>query len=243
MRARFPLFSVLSLLLIAASPADDERWRARNDRGNRYEGITAQPVSAAPLLDLIGLHAVKEEFTVREDAELYVTYYGGSHHKTARITAREIKRSAFYWMEAKPSAIRRKKQWNEFGPWPIREVLRPNRISSGNLAVLVSLDGNSTIAPAFIRKDRGPMRIEAYEAHFVVGKSLQDVKYRLIRGNTVLSSGHRSEVPRETPLSIVLPLSGDVPPGPLRVEVVYVVEKRAGSTSFYFEHPPYGTSK
>ena len=133
--------AVVCAMLVLAAAAQDAQWLARNDRGNRYEGSTAQNVSAVELVELIGFHASLHQFDPRDNVKLYVTFYGAADPAKVLITARELVRREYYWMQAKPETIMRSGGWNDFGAWRVADVLRALGIGSDQLVVLVRLDG------------------------------------------------------------------------------------------------------
>lgn len=224
-------------MLLLAALAPDSRWLARNDRGNRYEGKTAQNVSAVDLIDLIGFHAYLRRFDPDDDVALHVTFYGDADAAKVRVTAREVVRTEFYWMQIKPYALRRAGGWNDFGVWRVGDVLRPLRIGSDQLAVLARLDGARKIAPVIVRASGEWPRVARYEMHFVTGKRLDGGKYLLMRNGDAIASGTISWKPAHAPFTILLPV-GNVPAGSMRLELHCTLAGRAFADVYEFDHQP-----
>lgn len=176
--------AVLALLFAVAAfqGVVDNAWRTKkNDKGNRYEGSVAQQVAATSVVEMIGFHAFRQDFRPNQDVTLRVDFYTPEAAPKARVTARELHRKSFYWMEAKQQSW--KGGWNRFAPWPVRDVLRNMEIGSDELLVLVRLDGFSTgggaVAPAFVSTSDASVAVREYHAYFLPGKNLDVVSYEL----------------------------------------------------------------
>lgn len=160
------------LLLTAASafgargPAQDDNWRRHNDRGNRYEGLI--PVrTGKPDLDVLSFAGYSEPF--EGDVVLKVKFFYPGQGRLSLI-AREIDDQNQYWMEAKPWKLS-PGDWNEFRPWPTRDVIRSEGIESGNLGVLIRLDGERFL-PAFTYHTVAPDGGGRYVVHMVASQTL-----------------------------------------------------------------------
>ena len=87
-----------------------ERWRSRNDRGNRYEGRIEIPVSGSAL-ELLSIVGQMEPF--RDSVELSVRFFVPTDEQIAcglaspatkgvQVEARELREDKLYYMESKP---------------------------------------------------------------------------------------------------------------------------------------------
>lgn len=230
-------------LLMGLSATAHLLAQSLNDFNNRVEGTRRIPVAAAPVIELIGLHAFCAPFRSSDNVNLNVAFYVSNDPSRIRLTAREYVRNEFYWMEAKPAAWRT--GWNVFGPWPVKDSLRRHRIGSENLVILVRLDGFRTgsgvVTPVFVRQSYDAAVTTEYRAYFMAGKRLRAVRYTLLRADrTVVKEGTLGGKPALIPFTIVLPVAG-LGAGPLRLalscDVVGEVPSRA-DFEFDFHHQP-----
>ena len=192
------IFGISFLILGLTSNAicqPGKEWKARNDKGNRYEGSIDKEVASESPIKLVSFYSFKEAFN--PDSILKVKFY---IHDVSRVdlTAQELENKEFYWMEAKRQKWR--PGWNEFGPWPVETVLDRLSVPVENLGVLVKLFNEQTdleeesglIAPAVIYHSSSPSEINFYTAFFVPGKTLSGVKYQIYkgcRGNEIVDEG------------------------------------------------------
>ena len=154
--------SAVALSAVAQEDAGD-RWARRNDRGNRYEGRREIPVSR-PDFELISFLGHQEDYEV--DVELRVGFFvpeaGG-----ATIYAQELRDEKQYWMESKPGDWQ-VGGWNEFGPWPTREVLDEEQIAAWDFGLYVEVEAAAGsqdaihLAPAVLYHSEVPDRLEVY---------------------------------------------------------------------------------
>jgi len=192
-----------------------KKWKARNDKDNRYEGSISKEVAGKPWIKLISFYSFKEEYN--SDSILKVKFY---IHDVPRVylTAQELENKKFYWMEAK----RREwgLGWNEFGPWPVETVLERLRVPVENLGVLVKLfkeqidlgKESGLIAPAVIYHSSPPLEINLYTAFFVPGKTLSGVKYQIYKGckgNEIVDEGPLGRQNKGIPFPVKFQLPKD----------------------------------
>jgi len=186
---------------------DKDTWKTQNDRGNRYEGIKGIEVSAPPI-QLIAFFIYKEEY--KWDDILKVRFYL-RNPSDVQLTAQELTTVEFYWMEAKPQNW--EQGWNEFSPWPVKDVLAELNINPDNLGVLVRLDknyGSGLVSPVILccqssQSTQRPSNIVQYKAYFRPGISLSGGFFEVYkeRGN--------GEIIRKEPIG------SQVPPGPFPI--------------------------
>ncbi|HYR29307.1 MAG TPA: hypothetical protein VEU30_12630 [Thermoanaerobaculia bacterium] len=231
------------LLAIAITPpflGQDEEWRVRNNRGNRYEGSRSVLMAAAPVAELVGLHAYRQPFAPDDAVILDVAFFIDSDASRARLTAREIQREQFYWMEPKRQAWR--PGWNRFGPWPVRDVLRRLKIGSGNLAVLARLDGFSVgegrFAPVFVGTLSASVSVREYDAFFIAARTIERVRWQLKSGGgSILTEGSMGRKLTGAPFTIKLPVDS-LPAGLLRLELTCKLESSDSHLTYEFFHQP-----
>lgn len=235
---------VVAVLAALVAHSQDERWRQRNDRGNRYEGARSELVAAAPVVDLIGFHGYRTDFRPADDVTLTVSFYVPRAGSAVHLTAQEIVPEELYWMEAKPT--RWLQGWNRFGPWPVKDVLRRKVIGSDNLAVLVRLDGarsgGGEIAPAVIQKVSEAVEITEYRLHLKSGKALESVAYNLesVPDGVVRRRGTLGGKPGGVPFTVILPV-GRVSARSMRLELSCKIKGQSGPPAhviYIFQHEP-----
>lgn len=158
-----------------ARPAyDDAAWRAKNDRVNRYEGVITRDV-VGPDLQVLSLMGFFEPF--RGNVNLKVRFFYPRQGDLS-ITAQEIVDLRQYWMEVKPLGWS-PGSWNEFKPWPTGDVILREDVAPDNIGVLIRLDGNDQLLPAFTYHSSVPDRATRYAMHLRTGKHLRSVRFTL----------------------------------------------------------------
>ena len=155
------------------SPAQDESWKRRNDKGNRFEGLVSIS-TGNPDLEVLSFTGFFERFN--RNVNLRVRFFLPSLSSLS-ITAQEIEDQKQYLMVAKPQAWS-PGVWNEFSPWPTDVVLREG-ISSDNVGVLITLAQSSQLAPAFVYYSRTPNVVDSYTMYLRSNRNLRRVKLSL----------------------------------------------------------------
>lgn len=186
------------------------------------------------------MHAYRQPFSPNDALTLNVAFFIQGDASRARLTAREIEREEFYWMEPNPQAWR--PGWNRFGPWPVRDVLRGLNIGSDNLAVLARLDGFPTgggrVAPVFVGTLNTAVAVSEYQAFFIAAKKLESVSWQLKKADgSVLQKGSLGRKLPQTPFTIKLPI-GSLPAGALRLELTCALESGESHLDYEFFHQP-----
>lgn len=166
--------------LVAVILAQTDQWRRQNDRGNRYEGRIDIPIGK-PDLELLSFTGWREPFM--NDVILKVRFFLPTSAPVL-IQARELQDQTQYWMESKP-ADWHAGTWNEFSPWPTREVLRREGIPSENLGVVIKFRKATTagevLIPAFVYHSTLPALATKYTLHLRPNTTLKKVTYVLYR--------------------------------------------------------------
>ena len=125
------IFGLLASAILVFAQADD-KWKKQNDRGNRYEGRIGVPVGNPPL-ELLSFVGSSPSLPVGAppDVVLKIRFFLPDS-SFAFISVRELEEEKQYWMEAKQTSWQRQ-TWNEFTPWPIKDVLLREEIPLSNL--------------------------------------------------------------------------------------------------------------
>ena len=186
-------------------------WEKENDRGNRFEGIKGIEVSAPPI-QLIAFFSYKEEYGC--DDILKVKFYL-RNPSNVQLIAQELRTVEFYWMKAKPQKW--KSGWNEFSPWPVKDVLADLNIPLDNLGVLLRMGnnyGSGQVSPVILycQSSPRPSNIVRYKAYFRPGISLTGGFYEIYRehgsGEIIRKEQIGSQIP-PTPFFIKFELNND----------------------------------
>jgi hypothetical protein len=160
--------------------AQKDLWRKGNERKNRYEGRIDIPVGK-PELELLSFTGYRESFA--GDVLLKVRFFLPTASPVF-IHGRELREQKQYWMESKPAEWQAGK-WNEFYPWPTREVINREGIPSSNLGILVRLKKKTVdcrnVAPAFLYHSTLPASVKTYAIHLRPYSNLKKVTYTLYK--------------------------------------------------------------
>lgn len=170
----------LSLLLCATSVTpvltknQDDDWKRRNDKGNRYEGLISIQ-TGNPDLEVLSFTCMLEEYG-KEDVVLRVKFFSNAKGDLS-VTAQEIETDRQYYMVAKRKNWQAG-EWNVFGPWPTKDVIKKEDILSDNLGVLISGGGNQ-LQPAFVYHSQPPATANAYRMHLRSNKTFASAQVSL----------------------------------------------------------------
>lgn len=250
-RAAVRCFAGLLLLLLAAGPGPgygqptDDRWRQRNDRGNRHEGLIDKPVGGPDLLPL-SFVGWRETFT--SDVDWWVRYFLPESSQL-RVFGRELTDRHHYWMESKE--VRGEGGcWDEWGPWPTGDVILKEKIPAVNLGILVQPEGDQggelVLIPAFVYHSSLPESVSHYIFVLAPGRKLRQVSWELLRLDDPLAAPLRAGTLPGTrepglPIAMRLPIQ-DLEAGWMKVLVSGVMPNRRDpvALSFRFFHQPEG---
>jgi hypothetical protein len=211
---------LIALLLLGVATSGE--WKAESDRGNRYEGSVYIPV-ANPDLTLLSFVGSFPSF--QKDVTLKVRFFLPGD-TVAFISAQELRDRKQYRMEAKPRRWQAG-QWNEFAPWPTRDVIDSLGVPSENLGVVVRLgdngQGSGEVAPAFVYTTPTPPVVQSYRFVFRPGLTLRGLRYTVYRLDGAAPSKLReadlkAQRTRGEPFPIDIDAK-DLPPGHLRLFV------------------------
>lgn len=203
----------LSSAVIAQEPS--QRWKTRNDRGNRWEGRVEIPVGR-PAIELLSFVGFREPYAGGEDLE--VRFFLPQAADVV-IRAREIEERVQYLMVVKDREWAAG-EWNVFGSWPTGEVLAREGVPTGNLGVVVRLGAGeaATWVPALIYHSSPPETLSSYLLHFRPGSDLSEIVYRIYDGEEELSQARLVDLRAFVPFAIELETAG-LPAGSLRLEL------------------------
>jgi hypothetical protein len=233
---------LLAACVLYAAQSASENWRRHNDYGNRYEGRISIPVGM-PDLELLSFTGYWEPFG--PGATLRVRFYLPAE-QTLVIESRELREEKQYWMESKPAPWRGA-AWNEFAPWPTREVIAREGIATSNLGVVIRPREGSVpggVVPALVYHTRAPQSVTRYSIYLRPNTTLRTVAYsaeRLADGKgSVLADGVlASEKIAGEPFLIELDLA-HAEAGPVRLIIRGAFKNRTGGPfrEYNFYHRP-----
>lgn len=153
------------LLVCSASWAQTEL--DYQNRGNRYEGLKAKPVSGYDL-ELISVLAEPSEDLPTLPPALTIRFYL-ERDAPVFVTVRELDYRHFYWLDHVTPSAPWAKGYDNLFTWktqPVLQRLRP-KIDVDQLGVLARIGSpnprsKETVAPVILYGDRPPSRIEGY---------------------------------------------------------------------------------
>lgn len=229
MRLTAELFLTLAVLLCATpatqvspDPQSDEWWQ-RNDRCNRYEGVT-DLTTGNPDLEVLSFTGSQEGFG-KESVNLKVRFFNHAEGKLS-IIAQEIETRSQYFMKVKQESWPTGR-WNEFGPWPTGDIINKENVESNRLGVLISAGGNRLL-PAFVYHSTLPATVSGYRMHLRSNKNF-DVMRVSLYGNQ--DKGRPTPKPKalpgqvaNMPFSINLDVRG-YGEGPMRIVIERCLRK------------------
>lgn len=237
------LLATLIPLLSAEVLGRADEWKRRNDRGNRYEGRIEIPVGR-PDLELLSFVGFREPFN--DEVILRVRFFLPRPSEVF-IQGRELQEQKQYWMESKP-ATWKAGAWNEFGPWPTREVISRDGTPWWNLGVLIRLRTQTTnggeVVPAFVYHGDLPGSVTKYTVHLRPNATLRKVTYTLYR----IAQRERIQVKSSTisgsliagnPFSLTFHVQ-DLPEGSMSLHIQGAFKNRVGGPvrEYRFYHKP-----
>ncbi len=182
-------------LAMDARGAGCEGWDKTNERidwENRCEGIKKLPVNT-PSLDLrsfyIGENMVPFPQPPEDaNARLKVRFFlpalkAGTAQETACLQAQEIRANKGYVMQAKQKQWS-SGQWQEFFPWPLRDVLTREGITDTKLGLVIQCDepcneDPKCIIPALPYFSDRPKCVTSYTFYFTSVAELDQVSFSL----------------------------------------------------------------
>ena len=245
MDAKSVVIAFIALTIPGASLADEEATSATRytDRSNRWEGLQRIPTSGTSIA-LQSFLSYAQPATLSDTLNLTVRFYL-QRDASAFLKATEKRRSGASHYQMRPFETSWRSGWNEFSPWPAREVLVPLGITPERLGVLVRLDsdrqGSGHVSPAILYATSYPPAISSYEMTFLPNVTLSDVSYTLTNTQTGMkaASGQMKNVAANVPFDLVLDLSGQ-PAGEYRMLIKgqELGRTKGPSRQYFFYHEP-----
>ena len=235
-----PLLAIL--LAVPGRPQVDDNWKRSNDHRNRYEGIINVLVGK-PDLEVLSFLAYREPVTGYPDLRVGLFLHSGG---TVSIKAVELEENRQYFMQAK-EANWKPGAWNEFSPWPTKEVLGREEIPLSNVGVVIRLDRPGSdvfeFAPAFLYRMKAPVSVGRYEMYLRSHMPLKNLEFtwsQVVRGEekTIGSSKAGEQMPM-VPFSLKLNLES-LTEGPVVISVEGKFKNQEGGPQhkYVFYHRP-----
>ncbi|MEM8901451.1 MAG: hypothetical protein AAGC85_25300 [Bacteroidota bacterium] len=195
---------------VLAQKKQDDDWKQKNKRENRFEGTYTRQVGN-PSIELLSFVSGLEPYEFREGQELTARFYCPSD-TSYFLKAEELRIFKFYWMESNADLSQAEEGWNEFGPWPVDDWLRRLSLTSDKLGVLVRLGNwkSRLVLPVEVTHSDDPKKNPFYIAQFRLGRSISGGKYRLYKGKekttpNMFQAGKVSRKPGGSSFPVVLP--------------------------------------
>lgn len=223
-------YILLAWYLILPSCGQDPLQSRQFDRGNRFEGAT--PAAAGDfVLEVVSLTAYVEPFGL--NSILKVSFFLPSGETQAQVHAQELNVRTGYFMNSKQTMPShwRSGAWNEFSPWPTRDVIDIKGISQTNLGVLVELapkDGLRRFTPGFVCSNQCAATATTYRMMLRPGARVTKIEFRISSANREVLTGAIpvADTLDRSPVPFVID-AAQLPVGDLRVRLVAKIKNHA----------------
>lgn len=146
---------------------------------NRYEGSTTEMISGSANLQLISFVSYFQDFEWYKNQRLNIGFFL-EEAKPVNILVQQTKGNVIYRM--KPKKFPTTNGPNEFGPWPVDDVLSSLEMTRNKLGVTITDSDGSVLYPAAIYHSQDSLNFRNYLFHFLPGKSLTKIKFSLYKG-------------------------------------------------------------
>ncbi len=171
----------LSALVLLCCPAfcygqDDANLK---EFDNRYEGETTQQISGSANLKLISFISYFQDFDWQKGQKLFIRFQL-EETKPVHILVQQTKGNIIYRM--KPKEFQTAKGSNEFGPWPVDDVLSTLELRKDNLGITITDGTEFMLYPATVFRASDSIDSQNYLFQFLPGKSLIKVKFSVYQG-------------------------------------------------------------
>ena len=146
---------------------------------NRYEGETTEQISGSANLQVLSFVSDFQDFDWYQEQKLFIKF-NLEDTKPVRILAQQTKGNIIYRM--KPKEFTTTKGSNEFGPWPVDDVLSTLEMTRNKLGVIITDDSRTVFYPATIYHSPDSLNFQGYLVEFLPGKSLTKIKFSMYKG-------------------------------------------------------------
>jgi hypothetical protein len=146
---------------------------------NRFEGSTTELISGSANLQLISLVSYFQDFDWFRGQQLKIRFHL-EEIKPVDILAQQTKGNIIYRM--KPKEFTKVQGINEFGPWPVDDMLSSLELTKNNLGITITDSSRSVYYPATIYHSSDSLNFRNYLFHFLPGKSLTKINFLLYKG-------------------------------------------------------------
>jgi hypothetical protein len=215
------LFTLL-VLAAAASAAADTKYQPR---GDRWEGILAEPVSGFEV-ELLSATIDYAEAPTPVAETFRLRFFLEKSHKTPHLVVRELSNRRYYWLDkVQPTSPWKPGLSNEYA-WSTAPVIRPlGDLDISQLGVVVRLDQSKPspmelVAPAVLFQSRPTQTVAGYRFVFKLVKGGNDLQAQVFADTDLqhpvwsLPLGKKLG---ETPIPAVWPVDASVARGWYRV--------------------------
>jgi hypothetical protein len=223
------------------------------DWGNRLEGDESLHPNGLRDYELLGFYSYLQDFPLRDDVSLRLRFFPPQENEAAFVEARGLTARKQYAMRPKDGTVKKLPNgWREFTGWPVRDVLKPAAIGSGNLGVIVRLKTNQeyeeNLAPAILLDERQqiPAAVGDYVLYLKFGQSLKSLEYevdgvsRYSQSYTYANPDNPKDASVASGIKTAIQFSArQIPAGPV---TIHIAREYANSTKtapeivYYFYH-------
>ena len=178
LKSRILSFSFFASLLCSSICFGQEDPNLK-EFANRFEGSTTELIGGSANLQLISFVSFFQDFTWFKGQELNIRFQL-EEAKPVSLLVKQTKGNVIYRM--KPKDFPKSKGLNEFGPWPVDDMLSTLELTKNKLGITITDDSESVFYPAAIYHAADSLNFKSYSLEFLPGKSLTGVKFFLYKG-------------------------------------------------------------
>ncbi len=170
------LLSCLGLFCCCCFGQDDA---ALKEFDNRFEGSTTELISGSANLQLISFVSYFQDFDWFKGQELNIRFQL-EEAKPVKILVQQTKGNVIYRM--KPKEFPKEKGLNEFGPWPVDDMLSSLELTKNKLGITITDSSESVFYPAVVYHSPDSLNFRSYSFQFLPGKSLTKLRFQMYKG-------------------------------------------------------------
>lgn len=178
---RLIVLALMFAVFASTSPAAVAADSAYALRSNRMEGMREVRTGGVGIT-LLSFIAFREPLDVSDAPVLTIRFFlpdAGNVY----IKAVELRRHGSSHYQMKPLQVAWMSGWQEFAPWPTKDVLKPEGIPVSELGIVARLGkdraGSGHIAPIVLYAGDYPQRSQRYILHLLPAATLSKVDYQI----------------------------------------------------------------
>lgn len=204
------MFAVFASINPVAAAADNEYAL----RSNRMEGMRGVQTGGAGI-ELLSFVAFREPLDVSSAPVLKIRFFLPSAGNVY-IKAVELRRHGSSHYQMKPLQVAWMAGWQEFAPWPTKDVLKPEEIPLSELGIVARLGkdraGSGHLAPIILCAGKCPQHVRHYVLDLRPAATLSKIDYQIthVDSGRVVAVNHIENVAANAPFKIKFDLTNEL---------------------------------